>query len=112
MVTRTPRIVLKKIEDIVRQTVEERFGDEFVFDPILVIAREDIWGEDRVFIYVVYDGDPDKLDPGWTVTLVGKVTDRMSEGELSVVPFKHFIHVSEWDEFYRYNVARWIPATS
>ena len=112
MVTKTPSDVLKKIERIVRQAVEERFGDDFVFDPVLVIAHEDYWDNERVFIYVVYDGDFDKLDPEWTVALTGRVIEQTTEEELPLVPIRHFIHKSEWPVFYRYNVARWIPATS
>ena len=112
MVTKTPKHMLKKIEDIVRKAVEERFAGEFVFDPISVIARQDHWDEERVFIYVVYDGDPDKLDPEWTLGLVDIVMQQTTEEELPIVPFKHFIHKSEWPIFYRHNVARWIPAPS
>ena len=112
MVTKTPKHVLKRIEEIVRKAVEGRFAGEFVFDPISVIARQDHWNEERVFIYVVYDGDPDKLDPGWTMGLVDLVLQQVTEEDLPIVPFKHFIHKSEWEEFHHYNVAPWIPATS
>ena len=112
MVTKTPNDVLKKIERIVRQAVEERFANEFVFDPILVISRQDYWDDERVFIYVVYDGDFEKLDPDWTSGLVDMVMQQTTEEELPIVPIRHFIHKSEWPVFYRYNVARWIPATS
>ena len=112
MVTKTPNGVLKKIEGIVRQALEERFGGELVFDPILVIAHEDYWENERVFMYIVFDGNPNKLDPEWTVGLTGKVIEGTTEEELPLVPIKHFIRKSEWPSFYRHNVARWIPATS
>lgn len=112
MVTRTPKHVLKKIEDFVRQAVEERFGDEFVFDPILVVAHEDPFGDERVHMYVVYDGDPAKLDPDWAVRLISMVIDHMTEEDLPTMPLKRFIHKSEWEKFYYYNVEPWIPATS
>ena len=112
MVTRTPDSVLQKIKGIVREIVAEKSGGEFTFGPIMVMSHEDVWGEERVFIYVVYDGDPDRLDVGWTGGLVDRVLQQVPSDELPIVPFKSFIHTSEWDEFYSYNVAPWIPATS
>lgn len=112
MVTKTPKHVLKKIESIVRQLVEERFGDGFVFEPIMALAHEDPFGDESVYIYVVYEGNPDKLDPAWTVTLSRRVLEHLTEEELDTFPYKHFIPKSEWKEVYRYNVAPWIPATS
>ena len=111
MVTKTPDHVLKKIEGIVRNVVKERATDGLVFDPILVVSHPDTWDEERVFMYIVYDGDPDQLDPGWTMGFVDMVLQRTTEEELPIVPFKHFVHKSEWPEFYRYNVEPWFPAT-
>ena len=58
-----------KVEALVRELLDERFGDEFVFDPIEVHARifdDGIDVEDYLEIYVVFDGDPKRLPASWT----------------------------------------------
>ena len=112
MVTKTPKHVLKKIEGIVREIVDECPHDGMQFGPILVIAHEDPFGDESVYIYVVYDGKPGTLDPDWTVALPRKVVEQMSLDEIPTIPLKHFVHKSEWPKFYRYNVEPWILATS
>ena len=112
MVTKTTDDVLKNIEGIVRELVQGKSTNELVFGPIHVIAHDDYWDEERVFIYVVYDGDPKKLDFSWTIGLVDRILQRIPEGDLPIVPVKHFIHKSEWDKFRRYNIEPWIQTTS
>ncbi len=112
MVTKTPKYVLKKIEDFVREAVSERFGEDLPLHDVCIVAHEDPFGEERVHMYVVYDADPSKVDPDWAVRLISLVIDYMPEEELLTMPLKEFIHKSEWPEFYHYNVAPWIRATS
>ena len=112
VVIKTSDRVLKKIEGIVRDLIEEGPTDGLAFGPILVMSRPDNWDEERVFIFVVYDGKPEKLDIGWASGFVDKVIQRTGVEDLPVVPFDHFVHKSEWPKFYRHNVEPWIPATS
>ena len=60
---------MDQVAALTREILEERFGDDFVFDPILVMSRIDQYGDEYVEIKVVYDGDMKNLDPGWTVGL-------------------------------------------
>lgn len=112
MVTKTSDEVLKKIKGIVQDLVKERSSNELEFGPIHVVAHDDYWDEERVFIYVVYDGNPKKLDFTWTIGLVDRVLQRLPDGVLPIVPVKHFIHKSEWEKFNRHNIEPWIQTTS
>lgn len=112
MVTKTPKHVLQKIEDFVRNAVEQRFGEELPLHDVCIVAHDDPFGDERVHMYVVYDADPATVDPDWAVRLISLVIDYMPEEELPTMPLKRFIHKSEWPEFYKHNVAPWIPATS
>ena len=108
MAVKTPKRVLKKIEGIVRKAVEERFKGEFVFDPILVVDHPDAFDEDRIHIYVIYDGKKTILDPGWTLGLTNTVLRQVTEEEVPTMPFHEFIHKSEWKRL-RKQVEQWIP---
>ena len=55
---------MDQVAALTKKVLEERFGDDFVFDPILVIPRIDQYGDEYLEIKVVYDGDMQKLDPG------------------------------------------------
>ena len=112
MTVKTPKHVVKKINGIVRQIVKEEMPDGLTMEDVCVVAHEDPFGDETVFVYVVYGGDYRKLDPDWTTSLPRKILKRLKEDELDTVLFKYFVHKSEWPRYYKNNVARWIPATS
>ncbi len=61
------------IGTMIREMLEEQFKDLFLFDPIVVEVKTDHEGDDYLHTYIVFDGDFDKLDPGWTVDLSEKL---------------------------------------
>ncbi len=88
----------EKVEKLVKDLLDERFGDQFVFDPITVIPRIDHDGDEYLHIYIVFDGDQKYLDPGWTLGLAGRIEPLLTElGSLNP-PSKTFIEKSEWEE--------------
>ena len=90
---------IQKVEKIVRDAVEERFRDELVFDPIIVESRIDpVYDYEYLHIYVVYKGDPQKLDPTWTLGLTGLIIDQTTEEELPGVPSTSFVLEREWKQ--------------
>ncbi len=48
---------------IVREKLDEKFRDEFVFDPILVQTALDLDGDPCLHAYIVFAGGQRKLDP-------------------------------------------------
>ena len=94
----TTKTKLEQVADIVRETLAERFGDEFVFDPIDVIPRVDHDGDEYLHIYIVFDGDPELLDLDWTVRLGVRIWPQLIGLGFSNPPSKSFIERSEWEE--------------
>ena len=86
-----------KVAEITRNLLEERFGDDFVFDPITVASRLDPYDNDYLEIHIVYDGDYDKLDIKWTIGLTRRVRPALLALELDDHPMFHYIEKSEWE---------------
>ena len=62
--------VLDKVADIARNLLNERFGDDLVFDPRFSRSRSvDHYGDDYIQLYLVFDGDERKLDLDWTISM-------------------------------------------
>ena len=87
----------RKVAGIVKEYLNAWFGAEgLVFDPIVVIPRffED---EEYLDIYVVYDGDGERLDAGCIITLPRLIRDRMTDEEVPGPLPISYVEKSEWD---------------
>ena len=92
--------VTDEVANIVRQHLEEKFGDSLVFDPIEVIPKIDLDGDEYLHIYTVYDGDRKLLDPAWTLGFTGLIWQKLIELGVESVPTLSFVEKSEWEEVY------------
>ena len=95
---KTPDEVIRKVEAIVRKALDEMFGDEFVFDPVVVNPEIDHYGDEFLHIYIVFDGDQKGLKPKLTLSLIDRLVGEMTEDEMPHVPGTSFIAKSEWEE--------------
>ena len=91
---------------VVRETIEERFAGEFVFDPIRVIPMVDEWGPDAtgetyLRIIIVFDGDQKKLDPAWTSSLIRRLRPKLIEVGVNESPSPSWVEKSEWEHLQR-----------
>ena len=79
----------------IRQMLDERFGDEFEFGPIVVRTELD---DDMLFFrtYIVFDGDVNKLDPAKTSSLARHLWDLAVELEHPGIPLLSYVLKSEW----------------
>ena len=100
MMTTTPKSVTDEVAKIVRETLDEHFGDTIGFDPILVIPKIDHYGDEYLYIYVVYDCEYEKLDPKWTLSFTRLIGPKLTEIGVDTLPSKSFIQKAEWDEMY------------
>ena len=98
--TTTPTTVTDEVANIVRQTLEEKFGDLLVFDPIEVIPKIDLDGDEYLHIYMVYDGDRDLLDTAWLLGFYGLIQPKLVELGVEGIPSKSFVEKSDWEEVY------------
>ena len=92
-----------KIVSITRRLLEDRFKDDFVFDPIAAVPKIDEYGDEYVEIYIVFDGDQKKLDPVWTHRMTGLIIDDLEtvDVELLHTPGTSFVKNSDWKRLYR-----------
>ena len=89
-----------KIAGMVKDLLVEGFQDQFVFDPIVVQHEIDHDGDEYLEIYVVFDGDQKKLDPGWTIKIPGRIWSESIAIGVPSVPGISFVEKSEWEELF------------
>ncbi len=88
------------VADIISETLIGKFGDTFVFDPIVVKPAVDpVDGQEYLRIRVTFDGDRKLLDPKWTVGLIGRIRPKMAELGIYEFPSTTFAEKSEWEVF-------------
>ena len=91
---------LESVRAIVREDLEGHFKDEFVFDPIVVEPAIDEFGdgtgETYLRIVVVFNGDQNRLDPGWTSGLIRRIRPKLIEADIKEFPSPSFVEKSEW----------------
>ena len=90
--------VKERVAAIVRRHLEERFGDRFVFDPIVVVPRISYYGDDYLQTYVVYEGDGDQLDPGFLNSLYRRMRPELLELGITNIPTESYVDKSELRE--------------
>ncbi len=81
---------------IIKQKLNERFKDDFVFDPILVKIRLDQDGDPYLHTYIVFEGNQKKLDPAWTAALPRHLWSFARELGFPSLPIQAFVAKSEW----------------
>ena len=89
----------EKVKAIVRNALEKRFADDFIFDPIVVIPEVDDYLDDcldYIHIFIVFDGDQANLDPSWTGSLIGRIQPHLIAAGIEEFPVPSFIIKSEW----------------
>ena len=86
------------VRTIVRDTLAERFTDEFVFDPIVVVPAVDEFGDGSAYlrILIIFDGDYKRLDPSWTSGLIRRIRPKLIKAGIEEFPSPGFIGKSEW----------------
>ena len=79
----------------IRQMLDEQFGDEFKFGPIVVRTELD---DNMLFFrtYIVFDGDMGKLDPAKTLSMGEHLWDRAVALGYPGVPLLSYVLKSEW----------------
>lgn len=87
-----------QVAGLVRCQLTERFADEFVFDPIVVVPKVDHDGDEYLQIYIVFDGEQAGLDAGWTAGLPVRIRPDLLALGVPNVPTPSFIAKPEWEQ--------------
>ena len=94
---------LENVGKIVRKMLEQRFADDFVFDPNRIMPTRGFRDADPYLkIMIVFDGDQKRLDPGWTGGLTGRLPPKLAELGIEDFPITYFIKKSEWPQMSRH----------
>ncbi|MYE54732.1 MAG: hypothetical protein F4X34_06000 [Chloroflexi bacterium] len=87
-----------RVAALCAQLLNDRFGNAFEFDPIIVERELDDYGDEYLHLYIVFDGDQEELDPSWTAGLSGRLRPLLADMGVNSLPSKSFIEKSEWLE--------------
>ena len=98
MVSQVSHIDREKVADLIRNVLEERYKDEFVFDPIVVAPRVDPDGNGYLSAYIVFDGDFYSLDRKFRFKLLTMLEPQLMELGVNHVMGLSFVEKSEWEE--------------
>lgn len=90
--------VAEKVKAAVSKVLAEQYGAEAVFDPIVVVPRDDGDGETYLHVYMVFDENIVKTDSDRRIRFLGLLADELGEGFTPEVLTKSYIPRSEWPE--------------
>ena len=75
----------EKIARIIWDILDEWFGDTIIFDPIVVIPRNDPCDRPYINVYSAYSRDPKVLDPSWQFALKDCMRPHLEEMGISPI---------------------------
>ncbi len=87
---------LQTVKRYVAAYLKEQFGNEVVFDPIEVRADIGGYGDEIVWVDIVFDGDQSCLVPR-IVGLVPDILPHLEAEDISAFPVPRFTERSEWE---------------
>lgn len=95
------RELADKVGELVGESLREHFKDDFVFDPILVEPAIDHDGDEYLDIFIIYEGDYKKLDPGWSSGLPMLLRPGLVDLGITSIPCHSFVPRSDWKEVFK-----------
>ena len=93
--------VAAKVKAAVNKVLAEQYGPQTVFDPIVVVPRDDGDGEVYLHVYMVFDEDAIVIDTHKDIKFLGLLADELGENMSPEVLTHSFIEKSDWPEFSR-----------
>jgi hypothetical protein len=93
--------VAAKVKAAVAKVLADQYGPQTVFDPIVVVPRDDGDGEEYLHVYMVFDEDTTKIDTHKDIQFLGLLAEVLGEGATREVLAHSFIPKSEWPDFSR-----------
>ena len=93
--------VAAKVKAAAARVLAEQYGPDTVFDPIVVVPRDDGDGETYLHVYIVFDESTTKIETLKSVQFLRLLSDQLGEGMSPEVLTKSFIPKSGWAEFSR-----------
>lgn len=102
--------VKEKYTEIIRDLLTRRFGDEIIFDPIVIKADPLVCPDSEIpelFSYIAYDGDGSKLDSEFRFEFTEELWPHAIELGFPSVPVQCFVSKTNWESFWP-RLKKWI----
>ena len=93
--------VAARVKVAVAKVLAEQYGPDKVFDPIVVVPRDDGDGEIYLHVYMVFDENTIKIETRKSVEFLRLLAEELGEGMPQDVLTHSFIERSDWPEFSR-----------
>ncbi|MDE2785432.1 MAG: hypothetical protein OXL37_02085 [Chloroflexota bacterium] len=88
-----------RVKAAVAKVLADQYGPDAVFDPIVVVPRDDGDGEVYLHVYMVYDETTVKTDSRRRIRFLLLLDEELGEDMSPAVLTKSFIPKSEWPAF-------------
>ncbi len=85
-----------KVEALYRENLKREFGDSLRFDPISVEPSENSEGEATFQVTIVYDGDPETLNPRKVLAIMTSLTNPLTDLGLPPTTIESYVPKSEY----------------
>ena len=97
MTTQTQR---DAVADIVREILDDKFGDSLTFDQIIVKDTVDIVdGMEYLRVTIIFEGDRKLMTPKWRIGMRSRTRREMAELDIYEFPVISFVDKSDWEAF-------------
>ena len=93
--------VAAKVKAAVAKILANQYGAEAIFDPIVVVPRDDGDGDVYLHVYMVFDEETTETDSRRRIQFLGLLAEELGEGFTPEVLTMAFIPKSGWPEFSR-----------
>ena len=90
--------VAAKVKAAVTKILAQQYGSDKVFDPIVVVPRDDGDGEVYLHVYIVFDEGKIKTDSRRRIQFLLLLDEELGEDMSPAVLTKSFIPKSEWPQ--------------
>ena len=90
-----------RVKAAAAKVLADQYGPDAVFDPIVVVPRDDGDGEVYLHVYMVYDEATVKTDSRRRIRFLLLLDEELGEDMSPAVLTKSFIPKSEWPELSR-----------
>lgn len=90
-----------RVKAAVTKVLADQYGPDTVFDPIVVVPRDDGDGEVYLHVYMVFDESAIKIDTHKDVKFLALLSAELGEDMALEVLTHSFIEKSGWPEYSR-----------
>ena len=89
---------ISRLEDAIRLILNRELPETLTLSHLALEDRTNHDGDSYLHTYIVFEGDREKIDPAWTITLPGKIWEISKGMGYEGIPINSFVLKAEWKE--------------